>query len=149
MHYNCKDNDTELRVVKTNGLIDEILVRDGGSESWTVIGYNDLLAAIKQTQLFESRLNHVMIESIKKESTPLEAEIYSILLQSMINCDYNSGRLTLKKIQSDVKVFHDTVEIMKACKSLVDRGFVDTYKPRLNKKLYFVTTEGILKGSKF
>ena len=49
--YECKENDTILRV-ETEGLtIDEIHVKIKGEKNWTVIGYRDLLAAIGNAQM--------------------------------------------------------------------------------------------------
>jgi len=45
--YHGKENDIVIRLFSLNGKIDELHIQLKGEKGWTVIGYEDMEAAIK------------------------------------------------------------------------------------------------------
>jgi len=45
--YHGKENDIVIKLFSLDGKIDELHIQIEGETSWTVIGYNDMEAAIK------------------------------------------------------------------------------------------------------
>jgi hypothetical protein len=45
--YKCKENDNIIKVYRNDQGIDEVHIGTDGLSGWTVIGYKDLMEAIK------------------------------------------------------------------------------------------------------
>lgn len=145
MDYLCKSNDVELRIVKRNYVIDEILVRDVSGEGWTVVGFSDLMDAIKEATQLSASVDSVEFKSRVRECTDLEGRVYTVLMNSMLECDYNSGKLSLRKIQESLDAPVSIGEVKSSLQHLMSLRWVSVYKPRLNRKLYYINLEGLIK----
>lgn len=49
--YKCKDNDTIVKVFMVDDNIDELWIKTEGDVYWNVLGYDDLLEAIKKMKV--------------------------------------------------------------------------------------------------
>ena len=57
--YKCKDNDAIIKIFEVGGLIDELWIKVEGDNCWTVVGYDDLIEAIKKLKVkFLNKKNH-------------------------------------------------------------------------------------------
>lgn len=59
--YNCKENDSRLKVVIEDGKIGEIWIEDPThKEQWFVVGFQDLKNAIKEAEATMGKKNYVV-----------------------------------------------------------------------------------------
>ena len=50
VNYKCKDNDTKIKFIIKDGLIDEYWVKIKGDSTWIVVGYDDFLNGVKKAE---------------------------------------------------------------------------------------------------
>ena len=49
--YKCKDNDAIIKIFTVDDNIDELWIKYEGDNYWSVIGYGDLIEAIKKMKV--------------------------------------------------------------------------------------------------